>query len=130
MSPRIYGNGEPQLTLIVGEIAGQIEMMRDENKRMMEDNRRLLEKLDKVQSRVSDIDNKMEPLPRLIEEQKTAIAGHTTRIVQLELFDGKIAIIIAIIWAAASAVGTGLWMIFANFGSVLTAIKRFFLGYP
>ncbi len=128
MGMRTNTFGEAHLHQTVGEIVGQLEMMRDENKRMMEDNRRLLEKLDKVQSRVSDIDNKMEPLPGLIAEHKVDISGHTARIVKLELFDGKIAVVIAIIWVAASAFGTGLWLMFTNLGSVLAFAKKFLFG--
>lgn len=124
MGMRTSTFGEAHLHQTVGEIVGQLEMMREENKRMMEDNRRLLEKLDKVQSRIGDIDNKIEPLPGLIAEHKTDITGHTSRIVALELFDGKIAVVIAVIWVAASAFGTGLWLVFTNLGSVLAFLKK------
>lgn len=106
--------GEAELHRSVGELDGKVEML-------LEQQRRLLDKVDDVGERVSDVESKIAPIPGII-------ASHSSRIVKLELFDGKIAAVVMLISVTATTIGAGVWALIVNFSAVMAFAKRLFSG--
>lgn len=108
--------GEAELHRSVGELAGKMEMLLDQQ-------RHVLAKIEDIGDRLGDVENKLDPMPGIV-------SSHDSRINKLEMFDGKIAAVVMLISITVGAVGTGLWALILNFPAVLSFLRRFFTGAP
>ena len=115
-------SGEGELHRSIGEIQGQLEMMREENARMLDDNRKMLEDNRLLLKKIDKVEDKLEPLPDLVKK-------HDARIDKLERFDGNIAAVVAFIGVAASSVCYGAWLLISNFSGVMSFARKMF-GAP